>query len=62
MWSGTLRLTLTDPESQPSRSMTFYAVAGGEPEDVARRCLDDADQWMAESGTEPMPVPEWMRH
>jgi hypothetical protein len=60
-WSGTLRLTLTDPPQRPSRSITFHATGGADPEDVAERCLDDADEWLAESDTEPMPVPEWLR-
>jgi hypothetical protein len=59
MWSGELRLTLTNPDSAPSRSMTFYSVAGARPDDVARALLDDCATLLAESGVEPLPVPEW---
>lgn len=60
-WSGQLRLTLTNPQNAPSRSITFYAVGCGSPQDVARRVLDDAGKWMAETNDRPMPVPDWMR-
>ena len=59
-WGGTLRVTLTDPRGAPSRSITFHSVGGGEPEDVARRLIDDFHAWHAETGTDPMDVPEWM--
>ena len=50
------------PDDRPSRSITFYAAGGPEPEDVARRVLDDADEWLADGNVESMPVPKWMRH
>jgi hypothetical protein len=59
-WDGQLRLTLTDPPGAPSRSITFYSVGGASPEDVARRLLEDARAWLAESDMKPLPVPEWM--
>jgi hypothetical protein len=59
-WSGQLRLTLTNPDDAPSRSITFYAVAGASPEEVARAVLDDARRWLAENPP-PLPVPDWMR-
>ena len=59
-WSGRLRLTLTDPDDAPSRSVMFYSVGGAGPEAVAARVLDDAEAWMRESGTVPMPVPDWI--
>lgn len=58
-WTGTLRLTLTDPEGAPSRSMVFYTAGAGYPDEAAAALLADAESWLAEGG-EPMPVPEWM--
>lgn len=58
-WAGHLRLTLTNPENAPSRSMTFYSVGKGGPEEVATAVLDDAEGWIQETGIKPMPVPEW---
>jgi hypothetical protein len=60
-WGATLRLTLTDPAGAPSRSITFHAVGGATPADVAVRVLDDADAWLRDSGIEPLPVRRWMR-
>lgn len=60
-WSGELRLTLTDPDNAPSRSMTFFSVAHADPEDVAVDLLTDCELWMLESETEPLPVPDWKR-
>jgi hypothetical protein len=54
-WSATLRLTLTNPDGAPSRSIAFYAVGGETPDDVARKVLDDAERWLAESDVEPLP-------
>ena len=59
-WSGHLRLTLTNPDRAPSRSVTFFSVGGSSPEDVAVAVLADAEQWMRETGQQPMPVPAWM--
>lgn len=61
-WSGFLRLTLTNPDDAPSRSITFFSAGGGAPEHVAEAVLSDAEEWLRESGTEPMPVPRWMTH
>lgn len=58
-WTGELRLTLTDPQRAPSRSITFYVVGHDEPTTVARELLDDSAAWIA-AGGEPMPVPAWM--
>jgi hypothetical protein len=60
-WSGELRLTLTDPENAPSRSVTFFSAGGGDPEEVAHAVLADAVAWLAESDQQPLPVPEWLR-
>ena len=59
-WGGQLRLTLTNPDNAPSRSITFYSVGGLNPNKVARRLLDDAKVWLADSDVEPLPVPDWM--
>ena len=58
-WSGTLRLTLTNPEGAPSRSMVFYTTGAGYPEDAAKALLADAESWIADGG-EPMPPPPWL--
>lgn len=60
-WSGQLRLTLTNPENEPSRSMTFFYAGAADPEDVAWAVLADFAAWMEESGVTPMPVPDWMK-
>jgi hypothetical protein len=60
-WEGQLRLTLTDPEGAPSRSIAFYSAGGSGPEEVAAALLADCGAWLRESGVEPMPVPAWMR-
>ena len=59
-WEGQLRLTLTNPTSEPSRSMTIYSAGGGDPEEVAEALLADAEAWIAESGQQPLPPPAWM--
>jgi hypothetical protein len=59
LWGGQLRLTLTNPAEAPSRSMAFYSVAGHGPEDVAERLLADAEAWLAETDTEPLPPPDY---
>ena len=59
-WSGQIRLTLTNPEGAPSRSVTFYSVGGGVPEGVAQRLLADVQDWLATSGLHPLPAPPWM--
>lgn len=59
-WSGQLRLTLTNPDNAPSRSITFYSAGGLGPEDLAERLLADVQEWLAESDVEPLPVPDWM--
>jgi hypothetical protein len=59
MWSGELRLTLTNPDGAPSRSMTFFSVAANDPTEAARALVDDANEWLATSGVQPMPVPDW---
>jgi len=60
-WGGRLRLTLTNPDGAPSRSMTFYSVGKADPEGVAIAVLDDARLWMRESGITPLPLPSWLR-
>jgi hypothetical protein len=57
-WSGQVRLTLTNPANAPSRSITFFSVGGVGPEDVAEALLKDVEQWLRESGQEPLPVPD----
>jgi hypothetical protein len=61
MWSGQLRVTLTNPEDRPSRSMTFYSTGGSDPEDVAIAVLADFHAWREETGEEPLPVPEYLK-
>jgi hypothetical protein len=56
-WSGTLRFALTDPESDPSRSITFHSAEGADPEEVAAALLTDARRWLAQVETQPIPVP-----
>jgi hypothetical protein len=59
-WWGRIRLTLTDPEAAPSRSLTFHSIGGAVPEDVAERLLADIQDWLATSGVQPLPAPPWM--
>ena len=59
-WMGHLRLTLTDPEGEPSRSITFHSVGGALPENVAERLLADVRDWLATSDVKPLPAPPWM--
>lgn len=59
-WSGTFRLTLTDPKNAPSRSITFHSAGGSSPEQLAEVLLKDVEAWLAEGG-EPMPVPDWLK-
>lgn len=54
MWSGQLRLTLTDPKGAPSRSMAFYVVACENPDQVIALLCMDAQKWMRETGVEPL--------
>jgi hypothetical protein len=56
-WSGTLRFALTDPESDPCRSITFQSAGGTDPEEVAGELLMDARRWLSEVETQPIPVP-----
>jgi hypothetical protein len=56
-WSGTLRFATTDPESDPSRSITFHSAGAADPEEVAAALLIDARRWLAEVETQPIPVP-----
>jgi hypothetical protein len=58
MWSAELRLVLTNPRGEPSRSMTFYGAGGEDSDDVARRVLNDARRWLKESGLTPMAPPD----
>ena len=58
-WSGQIRLTLTDPEGAPSRSITFHSIGGAVPEDVAERLLADVQDWLTTSGVRPLPPPPW---
>lgn len=58
-WSGRIRLTLTDPEGAPSRSIAFHSVGGATPEVVAARLLADVEDWLATSGVRPLPAPPW---
>lgn len=60
-WAGQLRVTLTDPPHGPSRSITFYAAGAPSASVVAARCLDDFVNWLADTDSPPMPVPDWMR-
>jgi hypothetical protein len=59
-WSGELRLTLTNPPGKPSRSVTFYAVGGMSPNDLAGGLLADVLLWLSESHQEPLPPPYWL--
>jgi hypothetical protein len=56
-----VRLRRSDSDGAPSRSIMFPCDRRAGPDDIARRVLDDADPWFAESAIEPLPVPEWMR-
>lgn len=58
-WSGQIRLTLTDPEGAPSRSMTFFSAGGIDPEAVAEHLLADVADWLSTSGVTPLPAPPW---
>lgn len=59
MWSGQLRVTLTNPDNEPSRSMTFFSAGQSDPEGVAWNVLTDFEKWRGESGVEPLSAPEW---
>lgn len=59
-WSGQLRLTLTNPDMAPSRSITFYSTGGFDPEEVAAALLADVQTWLAETEEKPLPVPDWV--
>ena len=59
-WAGELRMTVTNPDNRPSRSVTFYSVGGLDPERVAVALVADFEDWLASSGETPMPVPDWM--
>jgi hypothetical protein len=54
VWDGQLRLGLTNPTGAPARSMVFHASGGTTPADVVERLLDDAHEWLATSGVEPL--------
>jgi hypothetical protein len=58
-WSGELRVTLTDPPSEPARSITFYTTAKDGPYDAAAELLVELHRWLGEGGA-PMPRPEWL--
>lgn len=60
-WSAELRLALTHPLNTPSQSIVFSTTAASSPSGAARALLDAADEWMRESGVEPVPAPAWMR-
>ena len=59
MWSGEIRLTLTNPDNAPSRSMTFYSVGANDPAEAATALLADVAEWLTTSGVEPLGVPVW---
>jgi len=59
-WSGQLRVTLTNPEGKPSRSVTFFSAGQAWPEDVATEVLADLERCLDEWGIEPMAPPDWM--
>lgn len=61
MWSGQLRLTLTDPDNAPSQSITFYGAGGSGPEEVAEEICGAVHAWLPTAETEPLPVPDWKR-
>jgi len=54
-----LRLTLTDPPAQPSRSIAFYTTGALDPNDAACELVDDAASWLSESSVQPLPAPDW---
>lgn len=56
VWSGQLRVTLTNPRHEPSRSMTFFSAGGSSAERVAEAVLGDFARWLDESGVEPLPL------
>jgi hypothetical protein len=56
-WGGELRLTLTNPDNAPARSIVFFSTNGNSPADVAQSLLSDAEKWLATSGIEPLPPP-----
>ena len=59
-WSGEIRLTLSEPEGAPSRSISFRSVGGAFPETVAERLLAGVRDWLATSDARPLPPPPWM--
>ena len=60
-WSAEIRLTLTNPEEAPSRSIAFWTTGHAGPEQAVTALLDDVKTWLAESGVVPLPVPAWLR-
>jgi hypothetical protein len=60
-WSCEVRLSLTNPDNAPARSMTFYAVAGDTPETVASAVLGDVKHWLDEENGTPLAVPDYFK-
>lgn len=59
-WSGQLRITITNPEGQPSRSLVFFSAGQASAEGVAQMVLDDLERCLEEGGVKPLPPPTWM--
>lgn len=49
MWGGELRVTLTNPDNEPSRSIAFWTVGASGPEECALKLLADFEKWRKES-------------
>jgi hypothetical protein len=58
-WSGQLRVTLTNPDGEPSRSMTFFSAGQLSAEAVALTVIGDFEKWLVEADAEPLPPPDW---
>jgi hypothetical protein len=53
-WAGELRITLTNPDKAPARSIAFYSAAGETPESVMERLLADFREWEKANGKPPL--------
>jgi hypothetical protein len=61
MWSCELRMTITNPQNEPSRSTAFYTGGGNSPGQALARVILDFDRYLDDGGQEPMGIPKWMR-
>src|SRR2546430_17026106 len=58
-WSAEIRLTLTNPEEAPSRSIAFWTTGHAGPEQAVTALLDDVKTWLPPrgGGGPPRPAP-----